>query len=209
MENSYFDVLEKVDSLNTGILDELRRRHIDKGFIAYSFFSLSKELSGKLSSLGGFVKCILDSGCVCRFIISKKVEDSPLDETNIRFESLYTKTFSLFDVTEGELENPAFRYLLPVDSKNKIRKVDENSLSDLSNTISVIKHNFTFYTDAYFDCIHRYLHQIDTSLIGKTENTKNLENADKVASIIKEAQELSSRLIELGKSVEDLHVYYS
>ena len=88
MENSYFDVLEKVDSLNTGILDELRRRHIDKGFIAYSFFSLSKELSGKLSSLGGFVKCILDSGCVCRFIISKKVEDSPLDETNIRFESL-------------------------------------------------------------------------------------------------------------------------
>ena len=118
------------------------------------------------------------------------------------------RAFILLYVKEEDVGNVVRVFSLPLDHKDNVRKVDVNKLQDLSSAISMVKHYFAPFSDDQFSCVNQYFSQIDTSLIGKTENTKNLENADKVANIIKESQELSSRLIELGKSVEDFHVYF-
>jgi hypothetical protein len=209
MEYNFDNIIKKVKALSKKARKELENRHIEEGFIAFAYLDVHKDLSGKLSSVKGFVKCVLDSGCMGEFRVSKIDEEKPLDEANIQFESAYTPIFSLYDVKQEDVGNVVRVFSLPLDHKDKVRKVDVNKLQDLSSAVSMARHYFEPFLDAQFDCINRYFSQIDTSLIGKTENTKNLENADKVANIIKEAQELSSRLIELGKAVEDLHVYYS
>lgn len=209
MEYNFDNAIKKVEALSKKTRKELEKRHITEEFIAYIYLDIHKCLSGKLSSVKGFVKCVLDSGCMGEFRVSKIDEEKPLDETNIQFESCYTPIFSLYDVKEEDVGNINRVFNLPLYHKDKVRKVDVNKLQDLSSAVSMARHYFEPFLDAQFDCINRYFSQIDTSLIGKTENTKNLENADKVANIIKEALELSSRLIELGKSVEDLHIYYS
>lgn len=208
MKYNFDNVIKKVEALSKKARKELENRHIEEGFIAFAYLDAHKDLSGKLSSVKGFVKCVLDSGCMGEFRVSKIDEEKPLDEENIQFESAYTPIFSLYDVKEKDVENINRVFNLPLYHKDKVRKVDVNKLQDLSSAVSMARHYFEPFSDAQFDCINRYFSQIDTSLIGKTENTKSLENADKVASIIKEAQELSSRLIELGKSVEDLHIYF-
>ena len=118
---------------------------------------------------------------------------------------MYTPIFSMFDAKAEDMRDTF--YSSSIENNNKIRKVDVNSLQDLSIAISVVRH----YTKPFlkeFKCVSAYLQDIDASLIGKTENTKNLENADKVVRVIEEAKELSDRLIKLGEAVEELHIYY-
>lgn len=202
----YDGIVKEIDALSKKTKNELEKRYIDEKLIAYNYLYHYREWSGKLSSLNGFVKCVLDTDCMGAFTVSKIYEDKPLDETNIQFEAMYTPIFSMFDAKAEDMRDTF--YSSSIETNNKIRKVDVNSLQDLSIAISVVRH----YTKPFlkeFKCVSAYLQGIDASLIGKTENTKNLENAEEVARVIKEAQELSSRLIELEKSVEDLHVYYS
>lgn len=154
------------------------------------------------------MECVLDSGCMGEFFVSKINKENPLDETNIQFESFYTPIFSLYDVKKEDVGNVVRVFSLPLDHKDNVRKVDVNKLQDLSSAVSMVKHYFAPFSDDQFSCINQYFSQIDTSLIGKTENTKNLENAEEVARVIEEAKELSDRLIRLGEAVEDLHVYF-
>lgn len=208
MEYNFDNVIKKVEALSKKTRKELEKRHITEEFIAYIYSDIHQYLSGKLSSVKGFVKCVLDSGCMGEFFVSKINKENPLDETNIQFESFYTPIFSLYDVKEEDVGNVVRVFSLPLDHKDNVRKVDVNKLQDLSSAVSMVKHQFAPFSDDQFSCINQYFSQIDTSLIGNTENTKNLENAEEVARVIEEAKELSDRLIRLGEAVEDLHVYF-
>lgn len=208
MEYNFNNVIKKVEALSKKTRKELEKRHIEEGFIAFAYLDAHKDLSGKLSSVKGFVKCVLDSGCMGEFFVSKINKENPLDETNIQFESFYTPIFSLYDVKEEDVGNVVRVFSLPLDHKDNVRKVDVNKLQDLSSAVSMVKHYFAPFSDDQFSCVNQYFSQIDTSLIGNTENTKNLENAEEVARVIEEAKELSDRLIKLGEAVEDLHVYF-
>lgn len=208
MEYNFDTVIKKLEALSKKTRKELEKRHITEEFIAYIYSDIHQCLSGKLSSVKGFVKCVLDSGCMGEFFVSKINKENPLDETNIQFESFYTPIFSLYDVKQEDVGNINRVFSLPLDHKDSVRKVDVNKLQDLSSAVSMVKHYFASFSDDQFSCINQYFSQIDTSLIGKTENTKNFENADKVARVIEEAKELSDRLIRLGEAVEDLHVYF-